>query len=340
MNQKELDRLLERYQNDQCSAEEKLRIEEWLEKNTRVAGSPWHTFSKADKEAYMERLYARISDSVAAGEAASMHEIPSAQPWWRSPKWMVAASLIVVVSAYFVWKSHLTADGPEQEHWQTMVAKPGHQLHFTLADGTTVWLKGGSELRYPEAFNKKSRTVELQGEAFFEVTKNQHSSFVVKAGELETKVLGTAFNIQAFKDLPNFVVSLVAGKVAVQVHPERKDADVILLAPNEELVYNQQSEAVSKSTKTDMKSAGQYQSGDLQFEETTLDEVFFILGNAYGLEITYDEAQAKQQKMSGSFSLNQPVDEVFQSIAAITNGSFTRKDRKVIFSHHDIPRQP
>src|SRR5690606_16062600 len=123
------------------------------------------------------------------------------------------------------------------EHWETIVAKPGHQLRFTLADGPTAPRTGGSELRYPEACYDESRTVELHGEAFFEVTKDRHRTFVVKTGELETKVLGTTFNIQAFDALANIVVSLVTGKIAVQVHSEGKDGHVILLEPNEELVY-------------------------------------------------------------------------------------------------------
>src|SRR5690606_8004108 len=110
-----------------------------------------------------------------------------------------------------------------------------------------------------------------------------------------------------------------------------KDGHVILLEPNEELVYNQRSAVVTKSKKPDMKSANQYKSGDLVFEESTLEDVFFILGNAYGLEIRYDNAQAKQQKISGSFSLNQPVDEVLGSIAATTTGAFTRTGRQVTF---------
>ena len=146
MSRNQLDQLLDRYQNGQCSTEEKRRIEEWLEKKAQIEGAPWHAFSEADKDAYVKRLYERINDSISANNTTPIHETPIRR--WRNMKWMVAASVIILLSTYFALRD-LTGDQQQRVHWETIVAKPGHQLRFTLADGSIVWLKGGSELRYP-----------------------------------------------------------------------------------------------------------------------------------------------------------------------------------------------
>ena len=80
----------------------------------------------------------------------------------------------------------------------TVVVPEGKDMKLILADGTQVWLNANSRLIYPTAFKGKNREVELQGEGYFKVAHDAHHPFIVKAGDMQTCVLGTEFNVNAF----------------------------------------------------------------------------------------------------------------------------------------------
>src|SRR5699024_2401351 len=129
-------------------------------------------------------------------------------------------------------KERLKAEGKKHTtknamRYNTLTTPRGGQYQLTLSDGTRVWLNSGSSIRYPVAFNGKNRKVEMTGEAYFEVAKNEGRSFIVKKGDVEIKVLGTQFNVNAYADNRKMKVTLLEG--AVKVKNE-------ILKPNEQAV--------------------------------------------------------------------------------------------------------
>lgn len=112
---------------------------------------------------------------------------------------------------------------------QTISVPPGQRVELTLADGTNVWLNAGTTFTFPNNFSSENREVELNGEGYFTVSRNEKKPFIVKTSFYNVKVLGTEFNVMAYAKTPMFEVSLLKG--SVEVYSDARHQKV-LLEPN------------------------------------------------------------------------------------------------------------
>ena len=157
----------------------------------------------------------------------------------------------------------------------------------TLSDGTKVMLNANSTLEYPASFdNAEVREVRLKGEAHFEVTKNPHRPFVVKAGEMQTQVLGTIFDVKAYrKDAPK--VTLMQGKVKVS------NADTeVEMRPGQTATLQADKIVVSKASS----SASDWLEGDFDMDQVTLAEAMSDIGAWYNKTVVF-QSQANMDKL-------------------------------------------
>lgn len=157
----------------------------------------------------------------------------------------------------------------------------------TLSDGTRVMLNANSTLEYPASFDDAEvREVRLKGEAHFEVTKNPHRPFVVKAGEMQTQVLGTVFDVKAYrKDAPK--VTLMQGKVKVS------NADTeIEMRPGQTATLQADKIVVSKASP----SASDWLEGDFDMDQVTLAEAMSDIGAWYNKTVVF-QSQANMGKL-------------------------------------------
>ena len=157
----------------------------------------------------------------------------------------------------------------------------------TLSDGTKVMLNANSTLEYPVSFDDAEvREVRLKGEAHFEVTKNPHRPFVVKAGEMQTQVLGTIFDVKAYrKDAPK--VTLMQGKVKVS------NADTeVEMRPGQTATLQADKIVVSKASS----SASDWLEGDFDMDQVTLAEAMSDIGAWYNKTVVF-QSQANMGKL-------------------------------------------
>ena len=157
----------------------------------------------------------------------------------------------------------------------------------TLGDGTRVMLNANSTLEYPASFDDAEvREVRLKGEAHFEVTKNPHRPFVVKAGEMQTQVLGTVFDVKAYrKDAPK--VTLMEGKVKVS------NADTeVEMRPGQTATLQADKIVVSKASS----SASDWLEGDFDMDQVTLAEAMSDIGAWYNKTVVF-QSQANMDKL-------------------------------------------
>lgn len=112
---------------------------------------------------------------------------------------------------------------------QTINVPPGQRVELILADGSNVWLNAGSSFSFPTSFSKKAREVYLDGEAYFNVEKDEKRNFIVKTSAYDIQVLGTTFNVTAYSQAHTFEVSLLKG--SVEVYSANSD-EQIRLEPN------------------------------------------------------------------------------------------------------------
>lgn len=157
----------------------------------------------------------------------------------------------------------------------------------TLSDGTRVMLNANSKLEYPASFDDAEvREVRLKGEAHFEVTKNPHRPFVVKAGEMQTQVLGTIFDVKAYrKDAPK--VTLMEGKVKVS------NADTeVEMRPGQTATLQSDKIVVSRASS----SVSDWLEGDFDMDQVTLAEAMSDIGAWYNKTVVF-QSQANMDKL-------------------------------------------
>lgn len=149
---------------------------------------------------------------------------------------------------------------------------PGVVSAFDLPDGSKVWLNANSELRYPSDFNADTRTVELTGQGYFEVTKNAHKPFIVKADkDYSVEVLGTSFNVSAYKDESMIETTLVEGSVKLNVVSGGKRMTQ-MLKPNEKAEYQKGADKIKVfDVNTEYDTA--WKNGEIIFRNHPMDKV-------------------------------------------------------------------
>ena len=172
----------------------------------------------------------------------------------------------------------------------------GGEYRLKLSDGTIVYLNSDSELRYPVSFCATSREVELRGEAFFEVTKQEGKPFIVKTSLGNITVLGTQFNVCNYPGKEKLVTTLVQGKVSCDL----PDGKSIILAPDQQLSVNGNGE--SKLRTVDTKYFTCWKDGMFLFEEMRMEDILEQLSRWYDIHIFYTNEEVKDLHFSGDLS--------------------------------------
>lgn len=204
----------------------------------------------------------------------------------------------------------------------TISVPRGGQYAVVLADGTSVWLNSESSLTYPVAFSGTERKVILKGEAYFEVSQNAQQPFIVQADVAEVKVLGTSFNINAYKDERDIRATLLTGSVRVN-----KGTDGTLLVPGEQGVVNATQPGVSKrKVRTDQVVA--WKAGYFIFRNNTIQDIMRQVGRWYDVEVEYKEVP--QGAFGGTFSKNKDIKELLNALELTGLLHFKIEGRKII----------
>ena len=148
--------------------------------------------------------------------------------------WLVAASVaaLIATGALVFYNTGIKSGKPKI----AAVTRNGERKMLVLTDGTKVWLNAGSRLSYLPGFGAATREVTLEGEAFFDVTEDKSRPFVVHAGHMLIKVLGTAFNVKAYEEDQSVTTSLYRGLVSVIRDQGGQKSQPILLYPHQKLI--------------------------------------------------------------------------------------------------------
>lgn len=159
-------------------------------------------------------------------------------------------------------------------------------VSVTLSDGTKVWLNAESSLKYPAVFPDSARTVEMTGEAYFEVAKNAHEPFIVHAAQQSIRVLGTGFNVHAYADEPNTVTTLVQGRVEVTA-----SGKTLVLEPGQKAQLSR-SGGLSLEPDANVEEAIAWKNGYFRFNKADIHTIMLQLSRWYDAEVSYEEGTA------------------------------------------------
>lgn len=208
--------------------------------------------------------------------------------------------------------------------YNTLQVPVGGEFALQLSDGTRVWLNAGSELRYPVVFQGKCREVEIKGEGYFEVEKNERQPFIVHANDVGIRVLGTAFNISTYEQ--RIAATLVSGKISLA-----KGENRVELHPGEQAVTRSAEENFHIG-KVNARNFALWKEGIFWFEDTDLGSLLNSLARWYDVELLYEDPELKKLKFSMEMKRYENIGTVLQKLAYTQKVKFRIEGRKVIVS--------
>lgn len=234
-----------------------------------------------------------------------------------------AVICLLVVSTWFITYLYVSDDS-ETLFTEINVPK-GQRVNIVLADGTSVWLSPRSKIKVPNEFKQANRVVELDGEGFFEVTKNVEHPFIVKTGKYNVKVLGTRFNVFAYSEKSRFETCLVEGSVLVYNRDNEKDG--LYLKPNEKVSL--ENNRLVKSV-SDFNNEKYLESGVFSFQSKPFIEILEYLSLWYGVQFEVERSVAIYRKISGKFRQSDEVDNILRALQGAHSFNFKRLDNDKI----------
>jgi ferric-dicitrate binding protein FerR (iron transport regulator) len=189
----------------------------------------------------------------------------------------------------------------------------GGQFYLVLSDGTKVWLNSETQLKYPVAFTDGvTRQIQLvYGEAYFEVspsTKHKGAKFKVLNKSQEVEVLGTHFNIKAYRDETNVYTTLVEGKVVVSNSKFNK-----ILKPNEQASLNLQDNSITIAP-IDVYNEISWIDGVFSFRKKPLGEIMKVLSRWYDIEVQFENQDTKNVRFNGVLGKEQKIEDILKRI--------------------------
>lgn len=213
--------------------------------------------------------------------------------------------------------------------YNTITTPNGSLYKINLPDGTQVWLNAESALKYPISFVGNTRVVELTGEAYFEVAKNKQQPFIVKAKGSEVRVLGTHFNISAYKNDETIKTTLTEGSVLISKSNLQK-----MLRPGQQSLINDASNNI-EIKEVDVEEALAWKNGYFIFNNEDIKTVMKTISRWYNIDVVY-EGEIKNEVFIGTVSRFDSIEKLLKTIELTGGVKFKveakpdRKGKKVI----------
>ncbi len=213
--------------------------------------------------------------------------------------------------------------GMFSNNYTTIIAEKGEKKEIKMDDGSVIFLNGNSSITYENNFTEE-RTVKLQGEAFFKVARDAAHPFTIKSKDLETRVLGTSFNIKSYKDqVP--MVSVNTGKV--EVTPLKNPEYKVILTKDQQASFKENRKP--KISKGDSRDFNAWTRKMIILKNTSLEHTAKIIENWYDVNIQFADDSLKQLKITGKFN-DEKLSNVLKSLALIKNLKIDSTNKKQI----------
>ena len=309
----ELILLIEKFFRRKISADELNRLKElFTQAETEEALSGFYeekwksATDSAEKEAE-ERIWTNLQEQIQAKSA------PTKLPIWKKGLRIAASFLIPVFCTGLGYYFSSNQSNQSDNNKLTVQVAVGQKANMQLPDSTHVWLNSASLLTYDNAaYNKKERVVYLEGEAYFEVSKDKSRPFIVKADDISVEALGTSFNVKAYPDDDYVTATLIDGSIQVS-SPSQSE----VLAANEKLTVIKNSGTFTKSVLLDVDKNISWINSQLAFEQERLEDVAKVLERMYSVQICFASEPLKDIRFSGTIK-NNNLENVLQLITFVS----------------------
>ncbi|HEV7347109.1 FecR family protein [Telluribacter sp.] len=268
------------------------------------------------------RMYDRLLGSIEKMDEETT--VPATPFYYSKGFWQMAAALIGILMVVGIGFYSVNRNSK-----QVFSTEAGQKRTLILPDGSRVILNSGSTLVYDTKWHEnKTRTVELEGEAFFVVSHDSDRPFFVKTARAEIKVLGTAFNVKSFKQTNSFETTLIRGKVTIR-DLDSPESQETVLTPNEKATLGTGLSKIQTS-RIEPETSGYWQKGRLVFEDESIQNITVELEKWFGVKIIIDE-----ESKNCRFHLNvdkETLPEVLRLFETITGARAEINGKTVVFT--------
>lgn len=331
-NTNDTNEIIIRYLDGSASLEEKRRLLCWLKQSDQnrddfsMTRDLWlacnaATGNELEVDIALEKLRGRILH-----EQCRMEQQAHRGRWHlHARRWVQAAAILLLLLSIGYAISNRRENGISQTVIRNqLITAEGSKGRFTLPDGSVVWLNAQTKLTYPDPFQSDKRQVMLEGEAYFEVAKEQERPFIVQAGEIEIEVLGTCFDISSYSSSDLIKAVLLSGSIKVS---GKTIGEPIYMKPNDLFKYRR-SDQVASVEQTHANFHADWIKDKLVFDNDCLSDILTSMEGLYHVAIECPQSFAQSTRLS--FTIRQEsIEEVMAAISQIIPIRYEIKDKKI-----------
>ena len=279
-------------------------------------------------ESKIDSIIESINAQLGQGETVRVKE---RNTLLRRPVYSVAAVLALLLTAAFIIT--LFNKTPEVSHVQkvsyiTKTIPNGQKLTVSLPDSTIVKLNSGSTFRYPDEFSDTLREVFLEGEGFFEVSKDTGKPFIIHSANVDTRVLGTSFNISAYESEDDLKVAVATGRVEVSLASDQAQSEVLI--PYQMFVYNKKNKTTTKAEDISLEEILAWKEGRLMFKNATHHQILRKLERWYGVEFEVKKRMNIGEGYTAKFKPNLSLEKTLERMQYSLKFQYNIIDNKVL----------
>lgn len=323
MDRNYLKGLLQKYRDGRITPEERQLLIDYYELFQDLP-DVMDALSAKEKEKLKGEIQSAVWDRIIHDQQSSGRVRFMARKMVR----VAAAVLVLVFSAGILYWFAKPADIQQRE--MAVVQQPRENRVIFLPDGSKVILNGESKLNYPSTFEGlDKREVFLSGEAYFDIAHNEKMPFIVRTEKIETVVLGTAFNVQAYPEQENVIVTVTRGKV--KVIDDTKKETIGIITQNEQIVYNK-TKANSAQKTVDASIVVDWENRDLICDNVTLAETAQLLEDRFHVKTVIENPEIRSLRFTTTFPKDEKLESVLKSIC-VFNGltyDYHKEDSTVV----------
>lgn len=222
--------------------------------------------------------------------------------------------------------SYQQAGKVNQLEYNTIIIPRGGEYQLTLADGSRVWLNSGTRLRYPVNFIGEKREVYLEGEAYFEVTRSE-KPFVVHGGGQNVRVLGTSFNVMAYRDEPKVQTTLVTGSVRVTL--DEQSGKTVLLTPGQQAELDKNSGDITMRV-VNVENYTGWKDKLFIFDEEDLETMMRKLARWYDVDISIETPDLREKIFYGVIRKYENISKILDMLKKTQNIDYSIQGKKIV----------
>lgn len=233
-----------------------------------------------------------------------------------------ATAAAVALLCLSVWTAYLYMQPVAMQTVSTLA----ETRTVNLPDGTSVTLNHYSTLTYPERFKTDNREVELNGEAYFEVSKDKKHPFIVQTEAVDVRVLGTQFNVDAYRDSPDVRTTLLTGSVAVS---NKSNSEHMILKPNEIAIYNKVEKKLTRKLLEDATDEISWRHGEFIFDDVPLRDIARELSNSFGTTIQITDSTLQNYRISARFRNGEDLETILSVLQDAGYFNYSHNDKQI-----------